>query len=515
MNRFIEKIQRLIINNKTYLIYSSILSLIYFGFDYSIEYSTDAYASYMDKGSWVFSFYENARPVKGVIFYILENMNLSAGILYHLSWFCAMLFMILSVTVLAGVYNKYLASEKLSAILSFLILANPLVIEYFLFEEKGLFILTILLNVIAMYITEYMWSHNTAIKGWVKGTIGIVILLLNAVFIYQTSVQVYVILCLPLILFNSGNFVDFIKKNLYVGFMYAIPMGTAFITAKYILVIDRSEGSFSPAHAISVMVSLAKEITFNKFFHMGKGYFALWTLGICAITILSVLMAQKRKMVVLLSFLYLMAGTIIVSLIIFAISDSAIPSPRTTHSYGMLFGVVLVYFFYLVQKRAFGNENMSFKITKISGISEVLYCFSKAIAMFVIATLLIVEFISFEKVFVERYQCNEADRYYAQIIREQIRQYEDETGNEVDTICFYSDADRMWWDDGYGDSEMMARAQSCGWSRLTSINLYLDRNYVEGEQDSELAEYFAAQNWGMYSEDQVVFRDNELHLCIY
>ena len=153
MKRFIEKIQRLIINNKTYLIYSSILSLIYFGFDYSIEYSTDAYASYMDKGSWVFSFYENARPVKGVVFYILENMNLSAGILYHLSWFCAMLFMILSVTVLAGVYNKYLASEKLSAILSFLILANPLVIEYFLFEEKGLFILTILLNVIAMYIT--------------------------------------------------------------------------------------------------------------------------------------------------------------------------------------------------------------------------------------------------------------------------------------------------------------------------------------------------------------------------
>ncbi|MBP3197298.1 MAG: hypothetical protein J6N21_09885, partial [Butyrivibrio sp.] len=240
-----------------------------------------------------------------------------------------------------------------------------------------------------------------------------------------------------------------------------------------------------------------------------------WTLGICAITILSVLMAQKRKMVVLLSFLYLMAGTIIVSLIIFAISDSAIPSPRTTHSYGMLFGVVLVYFFYLVNEKAFGNENVPHKYSNALGTTEICNKCSLVIAMLLIASLLIVEFISFEKVFVERYQCNEADRYYAQIIREQIRQYEDETGNEVDTICFYSDADRKWWDEGYGDSEMMSRAQSCGWSRLTSINLYLDRDYIEGEQDPELVEYFENQDWGMYSEEQVVFKDNILHLCIY
>ncbi len=62
---------------------------------------------------------------------------------------------------------------------------------------------------------------------------------------------------------------------------------------------------------------------------------------------------------------------------------------------------------------------------------------------------------------------------------------------------------------------MKSRAQSCGWSALNSINLYLGRNYLEGEQDKDLAEYFASQNWGMYSEEQVIFRGNELHLCVY
>lgn len=117
--------------------------------------------------------------------------------------------------------------------------------------------------------------------------------------------------------------------------------------------------------------------------------------------------------------------------------------------------------------------------------------------------------------FVDRYKCNEADRYYCEIIGNKIQEYETESNITVDTICFYKDKSLRWFDMGLGDDGMMTRAQSCGWSNLTALNLYLDSDYQKGESLPEYQEYFSTFNWDTYSDQQVIFENNVLHLCVY
>ena len=486
MNKALQKCKE----NQKIILYSFFLTLLFFGINYRIEYATDTYYNFIQKGAYV-ACLDNGRPFLALCFYILESLPISVGIIYHIMQILGIVFLTASTSVLAATYHRYIGKETTSIVLSFLTIANPLIIEYFLFEEKGIFMLAILLNVIAALITVGQWEKG---KIKVSYTVITILCMLIAVLSYQTSVQVYVVICLPFIVMHSKNAPDFIKKNIYVALLYGFSMGCAFAVAKYLLNTERATMSFNLMEGIGRAHNTISTVTFDKFFHLPGGVFAIWCILAVVAALIAVCRTEKGKVLSLLSFVYIAAGCVVASFFVFVLNGAALPSPRTVYTYGMLFGVILFY-----------AEVIQASDKKVIGF----------IPIIVAIIILAYEYLNFGSLFIDRYQCNAVDRYYAQIIREQIRKYEDETGNKVDTICFYVDEERMWWDEGYGDSEMMSRAQSCGWSALNSINLYLGRDYLEGEQDEDLAEYFASQNWGMYSEEQVVFRGNELHLCVY
>ncbi|SEG15333.1 Glucosyl transferase GtrII [Butyrivibrio sp. Su6] len=479
--------------NKKVILYSFFLTLLFFGINYKIEYATDTYYNFMQKGAWK-ACLENGRPFLALCFYVLESLPISVAMIYHIMQILGIVFLTVTTVILTLAYKKYIEKEVLSVVLAFLTIANPLIIEYFLFEEKGIFMMAIFLNVVAALITENMWKVGTTnnYKRLAFSTILSVLCMLIAVFSYQTSVQVYVIVCLPFIVISSKNVIDFIKKNIYVAVLYGVSMASALGVAKYIIHTDRANVSMDLLEGFRRAAGILRTVTFDRFFNLSSGIFAFWCVLILAVIVIAVIRTKENKAIALLSFIYIILGCVFTSFVIFALNSSALSSPRTVYTYGMIFGIVLFYAVYL------GKD-----------------IFVSCLSLVVAVIILIYEYLNFGSVFIDRYQCNAVDRYYAQIIREQIRQYEDETGNEIDTICFYIDADRMWWDEGYSDTELMTRAQACGWSALNSINLYLGRNYTEGEQDPEIAEYFSEQNWGMYSEDQLIFKGNELHLCVY
>lgn len=59
------------------------------------------------------------------------------------------------------------------------------------------------------------------------------------------------------------------------------------------------------------------------------------------------------------------------------------------------------------------------------------------------------------------------------------------------------------------------RAQASGWSRHNSIEIYLERKFTQGEPDPELQAIFSEKNWNMFSEEQLIFDGNTLHICVY
>ena len=125
------------------------------------------------------------------------------------------------------------------------------------------------------------------------------------------------------------------------------------------------------------------------------------------------------------------------------------------------------------------------------------------------------EYITFERTILERYRCNQADQYLSEIIGRQITLYEEETGNQIQKLAFYTDNTVVWKENGYNDTEIHLRAFSCGWSRLYAMNFYLDKDYVEVEADPQLQTMFSQKNWDSYDEEQLIFDGDTLHICVY
>ena len=465
---------------------------MYFGYNYSIEYATDTYPTFQELGTWKEKIYINGRIVAGFVYYLIERLGITGGIIYHISQLSSIILLTCSVALLAHIYKKHIENLEISVLLAFIALVNPFIIEYFLFVEKGLLIFAILLNVIALYFTEKIWHSGFGIMPAILTLIS----LLLAVFTYQTSIQSYVVLALPLIVISKT---DFFKKNVFVATMYVVCMGLAFASVKWIFVSDRLGESEEAARPTFVEgLETIRRVTFDSFFHMGKGVFSIWCIVLVLISVICVVCAIN-KLQTALAFLYIIIGCIFTSFILHFIVAEIGCSPRTVYSYGILFGTTLFYAF-TVEK-----EDGWLALGKAAGV----------LSLCLILTIISYDYIAFGKVFINRYKCNQENLYYAEIIGEQIEEYEQLTGEVIDTICFYVDYNITWWGDGYSEDNFSTRAQSCGWSRLTSINLYLEKEYIEGEADPEYEEYFATRNWNTYSQEQLIFDGNILHLCVY
>lgn len=482
---FISKDQKLIL-------YPFILSLLFFGVNNTLEFATDTYATFEEIGTWQWMLYENGRIFNAFIYYVLETLQIPNGYIYKLSYAFAILFLTLSVYIFSKLLKFFCKNDLLCSSLSFMTLANFYIIEYFLFIEKGLFMLAILLCSLAVYCTvNYFKTSKTPYL------FPALFCLMWAVFIYQIILGLYVILCLPFILKYSYKIKDFLINNFITACLYAIPLAFAFAITKFFLSSSRMGGLGNIFNNISYHLPRIIQLSIEDWFFIPKRMLLAFFLIVVAASIIIMFLHRKQNNIVLsfLSLIYLIAGTIFTS---FFPAFSGVTSDfwaRTIYPYGSLFGILLVYLLITY------DFNLNSKFLYLPGS--------------IILLILSCQYLIYQSMFVDRYKCNEADRYYCEIIGNKIQEYETENNVTVDTICFYKDKSLRWFDMGLGNDGMMTRAQSCGWSNLTSLNLYLDSNYQKGESLTEYQEYFSTLNWDTYSDQQVIFDGNVLHLCVY
>lgn len=488
----LSKIKSFIFKDKKLILYPFILSLLFFGVNVTLEYATDTYATFEELGTWQWMLYENGRIFNALIYYVIEALQIPNGYVYKLSYAFAILFLTLSIYFFSKLLKDFCRNDLLCSSLAFMTLANFYIIEYFLFIEKGLFMLAILLCSLATYCTVSYFKNSQ--NSYLFSAL---FCLVWAVFIYQIILGLYVILCLPFILKYSKKIKYFLINNFITAFLYAIPLALAFVVTKFFLSSSRMGGLGNIFSNISYHFPHIIQLSIEDWFFIPQHMLLTFFLIIIAVAIVIIVLHKKQNNVVLsfLSLVYLITGAIFTSFFPAFSGVTADFWARTIYPYGSLLGILLVH---LLLTYDF-NSN-----------SKYLYVIGSIILL-----ILSCQYLIFQSMLVDRYKCNEADRYYCEIIGNKIQEYETENNITVDTICFYKDKSLRWFDIGLGDDGMMTRAQSCGWSNLTSLNLYLDSNYQKGESLEKYQEYFSTLNWDTYSDQQIIFDGNVLHLCVY
>ena len=476
------------------LSYCGILTLMFFGINFSIEYATDTYATFGETGTWQWMLYENGRVINALIYYLFELLHLPEGYIYKLSYLTALLFAALSCYLLSRVLLFFLSREWAAALLAFLTIINLYVIEYFLFIEKGLFFIAIFFSVAAFICTLSYFK-----EGKIFVLFPALLFLLGAVFMYQIMPALYVVLCLPFILCYSKSTRDFLRYNLVTAVLYAAPMACSFFVTTILLNSQRTSGKLQSllGNLHDLLDNLAL-LLFERHFHL-PGYLFASLILISSLFYLITVFYDKdnNRLKKLLFYPYLVAGVIFASFFVHltGVSDAFIP--RVIYPFGTLPGLLIIL-------------TILFKPASLTYPSS----FYKGLWL-ILLSLGLIQYFNFQSVFIDRYRCNQADYYYCQILSYQIEKYERESGNIVDTVCFYKDQNTLWWERGYDETNLNPRAQSAGWSNLNAINHYMEKNYRKGESLPVYEEYFKQYDWGTYTEDQIIFEKNILHLCIY
>lgn len=466
--------------NKKLFLGCFIIGLLLFGINCTLEFATDTYFT-LTNSTWQHMLYDNGRVISGLIYYIFEGyLHLSAQEIYSISYICAILFLTVSLYFLAKTIATYCKNALYSILIASSIIANIFSIEYFLFIEKGIFMLGILFVILAFYFTYEFFD-----KGNIKNIIFSEFLLIGTVYIYQQYAALYVILCLPFIIKYADTFLKFIQNNIIVALMYGISMGIANITTKYVLHSYRLPENYN-INIINTINNI-KNAFINSGFIIPKYLFVFTILFAIVINI----MLEKKN---ILYTMYLVMGIIIVTYIPYFIGITSDYSIRIMYPAASIVGILIL--------------NAVVNNFKETGLTTVL-------SMGLLLILFLVQMYSFNCNFIERYKCNQTDKYICSIIIDRINKYQLENNLEIDTICIYEDSQRTWSYEGLNRSWLNPRAFVTSWSDVNAINYFSGRNFERGEVNEEVRDYFASHNWDTFSDEQLIFEGHILHLCVY
>lgn len=469
-------------------IYCIGIVMLFFGVNYIQEFSVDTYALFAGY-DWKFMLHSNGRLITILICWIFEQLPLSGHMIYFISWCNAVLFLSLAVYILAEMIYKMSNCQLLSVCISFLSIANFFSVEYFLFIEKGVFMLQLLLIVIAVYLFEKYMHYN----NW-KHLLSAFICLLVSVFIYQTNIGLFVIISLPFIIKNSSDLKKFFRYCSLVAVFYGVNMLIAYLVTKIILDSNRISSDIDILNSMKDTWKWIKIVTKNGLNILPDNFFLCVLLILICGGIYCIKYA-KKKLFDFGGLLFIICGCYFAGFFPYLTGITASYSPRILYPFASILGVLLIYYYV--------KELDKHK----SGYSVILIC--------TILTL-VVQYAAFTDILLERYQMNQTDKYLSEIIELQIRNYEAETNQEIKYVCFYNDMYPCYcYPDLNTASFLSVRAHGTTWSDLNSLNYYLGTSYEKGAPRADYAAYFLQNNWDTYSEEQLLFDGDTLHICAY
>lgn len=437
--------------------------------------------------------YRNGRPVIAVIYRLFGLTGWPSEWFYYISFGMAMIFLIAAVYLYHRIINKYIQNENLSILLSFVSISNIFIIEYFMFIEKGGFMVGVFLNVLTVYFVEqYMESAN---KKYIAFAI---IAAIFGILTYQGIMALSFILLMPLIYKHSQTVKEYLKYFLINVVIYWIPVLIDLILFKIWFSDARTTDVDVIANGIRAFNTIVE--SYWQTYHVMPAYFYVVVMALILVINIIAVAHNKKNIVsgignVLITF---MATTWIPTASIFA--GSGWGCPRILYPMASGVGIFLINYYI--------NGKISSE-TKLGIVNKVL--------VGILLCFLFVQYISFTNIYCDKYRLNFADEIRCLEIGQAIQEYEIESGNKVEEIAFYFDQDMQspFYPGVFDDGDLVMTAFFPWDSQLNIINYYLGTDYKRGFATEAYTEYFASFDWNTFSEKQMVFEGNTLHYCVY
>lgn len=464
---------------------------------FKMEYSTDTYHFALWDGlSGISSAMDyNGRFFISFVARVCDALGMSFNGFYYLSFIAAIIFTSLSSSVLYLMLRGHMKSH-LAFLISIITVFNPMIMELFLFIEKGFFMLSVFVSILSLK------AFVAFMKGKRFCIVFALLLLPYAAFSYQALPNAFVTLALVFIIIYSKNIREFILNTICAVFIYGFSTALNYIVMRVSSQTERMGSGFS-------LANIYKYFTFN----LSKWYMLFIWVAIFGALFLAVFGSERKKHgkwltrqggINFFNYSFLILGSFLGACApgAFAKPDQAWLMLRTAYPLGMLIGACMILHFYKVNYEPSAHVKLFNK--SVRGISVAIVCTVLCITVYL------------HTFFFSRLITNKYDFEEAYAIGQAIEAYEKESGNKIYYVAIYYDKSmKDYYDGTVKFSDCNVRALSRPWSDTTHLELILGRTLVKIKPESQYLVYFANQDWDCQSSEQFIFEGNTLHLCVY
>jgi len=463
-----------------------------------MEYATDTYTiEQVGMEAFGDSMFQNGRLVSAAAFYLFDTLWPQIGGFYYVSLLLALVFAPLAIFFLGKLLLRWV-SAPVAYPLAFFTLLNPLAVEYFLFIEKGYFMLALCMSVLALWCLVRVWEGKWQ---WLALSC---LCLAVAAFTYQTLPGAFAVLAVPFALLCAKS-VKQAARNLWLAVaVYGVGALPNFLFLKWIGGSQRvGEGiRFSNLQSVfAFAVPIASVLLYLL------GFFLLFLLcGLFTVRLKRGCFWSRASLGLFVPVALTVLGGLVVTFVPFLfVAPSQVWFPcRVLYPLGTLLGTLPL----LVLRPATPGDTEPVASPKKR---------TARLTCGVLTGVLLLNFVFFQAVAWSRLRNNALDEELCERIGALIEAYEAQTGEEILTVCIYHDAAITKHNPGVlylGDSNV--RAFSKDWSDVDHMNVILGRAFVESLPDGQVyAAHFANRNWDCFDEEQLVFDGQTLHLCVY
>ena len=492
MEKFKEKTKEIITDKNLYIF--TIVTIVFFGALCKLQYAPDTYSVFTnDLMHSVKHFLSCGRIVTAVAAYVVMGiLKLSNEWTYILSYVFAMICMITALYRLNKLIQKDIKNHIVNTIIAILILINPFSLELFLYIEKGIMVLSVLLCVLAVEQIDKFFQGNKKSIIWA----GILMIIANCC--YQGTVGLFVAISLIYIIKYSKNVKQFIVNNVIVALTYGIPALLNFLLVRFFFTNARVNGQMIFSESIAKVIDGTKRMLVNSYDLLPKYVFLAIIVIILGIIIYKAIrenISTKEKALKILSAFYLMAGTLFATVAPQMLQDtnSIWFVARSSYPMAAIIGILGLYLF------------SKFDIKEV--VKDIVIC--------ICIVFLLIQYVYFMDYTRDNYIGNYLDKQVTIQIYQEILNYEEATGNTVDTIAIYRDKTPQYvYPELKASGDINIKAYSADWC-VSRILKFTGREFKVIEANQEIKEQFEQKSWDYFSPEQIIFENNIMHLCVF
>ena len=460
-----------------------------------MEYATDTY--YLESQGFFVTvdhmLNNNGRPIIAAFLALFGAMELSVCAFYYFSLLLGIVSASVAIYRLYGILKNNM-SQACALFFGIFTVLTPFTTDYFMFIEKGFFMLAICMSIVAFE------GYLMFLKGEKRGLLLSLMGILVSFFTYQIIAGAFAVLVTLYALLYSKKI-----KSLVINLAVALGIyGFGALSCVLFLKLFTTSNRVSTGINFKYMLNCFLFLGYKTVFvYLGA---VLLLFAIClAVNKARGNRAFSREMGVdfLKNLLILFVGlAVMIAPFAFSEGEDVWLPFRISYPISVMAIAVAIYFCY---KENYVEEKRDYAARK------------KHVGVFVMGAVLLLNLVFFHTVFISRLINNGMDEELVQKIGAEIVEYQAQSGKDVKYIKIYHDESITMRNEGVlkiGDTNVRAFATS--WSDVNHINVILGKQYQKRSPDTGVFEkYFKGKDWDSYSKEQLVFDGETLHICVY